>query len=208
MTSHSTPHKDVSALILSGGLGTRMGNVNKGLQTLQNRSLISHVIQQLQAQVSSIAINANQQIEAYQSFGLPILTDSFSGYIGPLAGMHAGLVHCQTPYMLCVPCDSPFLPLNLVDQLYQSFIANQADVAIACTFENEQTKTHNVICLLKTTLTEHLEHFIEQGGRKVGAWQASLKVQRVMFEQYVLFQNINSTEELQKAQLHINHISP
>ena len=102
---------DITGLILAGGLSTRMGGRDKGLQLLEGRPMITHIIERLQPQVGPLLINANQNQEAYELFSLPIIADVISNFVGPLAGLHAGLSHCTTPYLLSVPCDCPFFPL-------------------------------------------------------------------------------------------------
>jgi molybdopterin-guanine dinucleotide biosynthesis protein A len=104
----------ITGLILAGGRGMRMGGVDKGLQTLQGKPMVAHVIQRLQPQVDRIIINANQNQERYREFQLPVWSDQENNFAGPLAGIQAGLIHCDTAYMLIVPCDTPKLPTDLV----------------------------------------------------------------------------------------------
>ncbi|MES2635961.1 MAG: molybdenum cofactor guanylyltransferase, partial [Pseudomonadota bacterium] len=106
----------ISCIILSGGRATRMGGVDKGLLRLQNQPLIQHVIKRLSPQVDEIFINANREIVQYQAFGYPVLQDSHANFIGPLAGFSLGLQHAKHDYVLTVPCDSPFLPMDLAQR--------------------------------------------------------------------------------------------
>jgi molybdopterin molybdotransferase len=99
----------ISGLVLAGGRGTRMGSVDKGLQPFGGATMVAHVLERLRPQVASVAINANQNLDAYQAFGVPVWPDDTPGYAGPLAGLEAGLRRCGTGYLLAVPCDSPFL---------------------------------------------------------------------------------------------------
>src|SRR2546423_15039216 len=107
----------ISGVILAGGLGRRMGGVDKGLQPLHGRAMVKHVLARLAPQVDEIVINANQNLERYAAFGHRVVSDCISGFAGPLAGLHAGLGAISHPLAVTVPCDSPFLPSDLVTRL-------------------------------------------------------------------------------------------
>jgi molybdenum cofactor guanylyltransferase len=182
----------ITGLILAGGLGTRMGSIDKGLQPFRNVPMVTHVMQRLAPQVNGILINANQNIATYRQFGAPVYPDHTPDYAGPLAGMQTGLIHCQTDYLVTVPCDSPFLPHDLAERLYDALQSQQADLAIAVTDEGKQP----VFCLLKKSLLPHLTAYLESGKRKVGEWTSSLKCAEVYFADEAAFRNINTLEDL------------
>jgi molybdenum cofactor guanylyltransferase len=188
----------ITGLILAGGRGTRMGNIDKGFQPFRNAPMIAHVMQRLAPQVDGILINANQNITAYQQFGTPVYSDHIPDYAGPLAGFQTGLMHCATEYMVTVPCDSPSLPHDLVTRLYNVLQSENTDLAIAVTGESHHRQQHPVFCLLKKSLLPHLSAYLENGGRKVGEWTASLKCTEVHFTDEAAFRNINSLEDLRK----------
>jgi len=188
----------ITGLILAGGRGSRMGDVDKGLQTLNGEAMVAHVIKRLSPQVGALIINANRNLETYQKFGVPVWPDELTGFAGPLAGLQAGLLHCQTPYLVTVPCDSPFLPTDLLARLGDALIEQNADLAVAVTGEAENRQSHPVFCLLKTSLLPHLNTFLQTGRRRIDAWYASLKVVEVKFDDEAAFRNINTLEELQQ----------
>lgn len=187
----------ITGLILAGGRGTRMGHVDKGLQTFRAAPMAMHVLRRLQPQVGSLLINANQNLAAYERFGVPVWPDEFEGYAGPLAGLHAGLSHCETDYLVSAPCDSPFLPMDLVARLSQGLTDAQADLAVAVTGSGDRRQPHPVFCLMHTRVLNHLTAFLQRGGRKMDAWYASLRVTEVGFDDEAAFANINTREELQ-----------
>ncbi|MBS1170389.1 MAG: mobA, partial [Burkholderiaceae bacterium] len=166
----------ITGLILAGGRGSRMGNLDKGLQTLAGEPLVAHVIRRLLPQVGSLLLNANRNLEKYHQFGLPVVSDKLTGFEGPLAGLHAGLHQCNTPYLVTVPCDGPFLPEDLVAKLADALARENADVAVAVTIEDGQQQPQPVYCLLKTALLPQLESYLQSGQRKIGGWYAPLKV--------------------------------
>ena len=184
----------VSGIILAGGLGRRMGGVDKGLQPLHGKAMIEHVLARLAPQVDEIVINANQNLERYAAFGRRVVSDRVGGFAGPLAGLHAGLAAISHPLAVTVPCDSPFLPADLVARLRQHMGAN--DLAVAKTGD----QPHPVFALVRRSVDANLEAFLAGGGRKIDAWYASLKVIEVPFDDEAdAFRNINTLEELGRA---------
>jgi len=190
----------ITGLILAGGRGSRMGCVDKGLQIFRGKPMVAHVIERLAPQVQGLMLNANQNLEVYQAFGLPVWPDSVQGFAGPLAGLQAGLSHCITPYLVTAPCDSPFLPPDLVRRLGAALSEANADVAVAVTGSGAGRQPHPVFCLLKSALLPHLEAYLAEGGRKVEGWYQSLRVAEVTFADEAAFRNINTLEELQHYQ--------
>jgi molybdenum cofactor guanylyltransferase len=197
----------ISGIILAGGLATRMNGVDKGLVLLQQKPLIAHVIARLQPQVDEILINANREIAQYEAFGLPVLQDendqeNLEKFIGPLAGFSLGLQHAKYDYVLTVPCDSPLLPLDLVERLYNGMAAARMDIACASSDGN----THPVFCLMKKSVLPSLQAYIESGERKVSTWQKSQKYIEVDFSDCNdAFVNLNTLDDLQALELKLNN---
>ena len=188
--------QDITGLILCGGRGTRMGGVDKGLQNHQGLPLALHALLRLQVQVGHVVINANRNLAAYESMGVPVWPDPIGDYAGPLAGWLAGLEHCETPYMLTVPCDTPQFPLDLAARLAQTLAAADADIAMAATQEDGRVQVQPVFCLLKTTLIESLVAYLAQGQRKIDQWTALHPCTTVVFDDAQAFFNANTAEEL------------
>lgn len=183
----------VTGIVLAGGLGRRMGGTDKGLQLLAGRPMAAWVLDRLAPQVDEVLINANQNLDRYRSLGSRVLTDAIEGFAGPLAGLERGLDEARHDLVVTVPCDSPFLPLDLVARLHANLHAAGADLAVARTGE----QSHPVFCLCKRALHAHLKAFLAAGGRKIDAWYASLAVIEVRFDdQAEAFSNINTVEEL------------
>jgi len=184
----------VSGIVLAGGLGRRMGGVDKGLQPLRGKPLVEWVLSRFAPQVGELIINANQNVERYEAFGHRVVRDDIGGFAGPLAGLHAGLKVAKHPLVATVPCDSPFLPEDLVKRLHH-FLGDH-DLAVAKTGE----QAHPVFVLTRKTIVQNLEGFLSSGGRKIDAWYASLKVVEVSFDDEAdAFRNINTREELKGA---------
>ncbi len=188
----------ISGIILAGGQATRMGGADKGLISLQKKPLIAHVISRLQPQVDEIIINANREIVAYETFGLLVLKDENKEFIGPLAGFALGLKHAKHDYVLTVPCDSPLLPLDLVERLYKGMAEARADIAVA----SSDGDTHPVFCLMKKSVLPSLTEYLASGERKVSAWQKSQQYVEVDFSDCSdAFVNLNTMEQLRELEL-------
>ena len=197
------PSTDITGLILAGGRGTRMGSVDKGLQLLDGLPMVQHVLQRLQPQVQQVHINANQNRETYAALGVPVWADAMPDFAGPLAGLQTGLMRCPTPYLATAPCDSPFLPADLVATLSTGLQREGAELALAVTGEGSTEQAHPVFCLASVTLLPALTRYLEGGGRAMGAWFDTVRVARVHFADEAAFRNINTLEELRQSAAHV-----
>jgi len=189
---------DVTGLILAGGRGARMGGVDKGLQNHHGMPLAMHALIRLSPQVGQVLINANRNLGAYEALGVPVWPDVLPDYAGPLAGFLTGLEHCETPYLLTVPCDSPMFPDDLARRLAQALEAQGAEIALAATREGNALRVQPVFCLMKTTLMESLVRFTQEGQRKIDRWTALHRCVEVPFDDARAFFNANTLAELRE----------
>jgi molybdopterin-guanine dinucleotide biosynthesis protein A len=196
----SIEREQITGVVLAGGRGSRMGGVDKGLQNHLGMPLAMHALLRLQPQVGAMMINANRNLAAYESMGVPVWPDASADYPGPLAGMLVGLERCETIYLATVPCDTPNFPLDLVDRLAGALQAEQAEIAMAATRENGQLMTQPVFCLLDTALLESLLKFLHGGERKIDRWTALHRCAIVEFDDATAFLNANTVDELQRLQ--------
>jgi len=188
--------RDVTGIVLAGGQGRRMGGVDKGLVAFRGAPMVAAVIERLAPQVGAIVVNANQNADAYAAFGHRVVPDAVGGFAGPLAGLHAGLAAIATRYAVTVPCDSPFLPHDLVARLGAALDERDAELAVARTFD----QPHPVFALVRADVRPNLEAFLAGGGRKIDAWYAALRVVEVAFDDEAdAFRNINTRDELSAA---------
>jgi molybdenum cofactor guanylyltransferase len=188
----------ITGLILAGGRGSRMGEVDKGLQPFRGQTMIAEVIARLAPQVDGLMLNANRNLEQYAAFGVPVWPDRTGDFAGPLAGIQAGLRHCPTPCMMTAPCDSPFLPLDLVARLAEALARDDAEIAMPVTGSGAVAQQQPVFALLKVTLLADLDQFLRNDGHKMMRWFASRKLTEVHFDDEDAFRNINTLEELQR----------
>ena len=191
---------DITGMVLAGGRGSRMGGVDKGLQWHLGMPLAMHALLRLQAQVGHAMINANRNLGAYESMGVPVWPDVSSEYPGPLAGMLAGLERCETPYLVTVPCDTPNFPSDLVERLAAALERDDAQIAMAATREDGELRTQPVFCLLQSMLMENLAQFMQAGERKIDRWTARHRCAIVEFDDAAAFFNANTAQELQTLQ--------
>ena len=197
---------EITAIVLAGGRGSRMGGVDKGLQNFHGTPLALHTVLRLQMQegglVGELMINANRNLSAYEAFGAPVWPDTLSDYAGPLAGFMTGLERCETPYLLTVPCDTPLFPFDLAQRLAQAFEDESTEIAMAAALEDDgQLRTQPVFCLMRVELLESLVAFTQAGGRKIDAWTGQHHCAIVSFDQPgddpKAFFNANTLAELQ-----------
>ena len=190
------PLPDVTGIVLAGGQGRRMGGVDKGLVDLAGMPMVAHVLARLVPQVGDVLINANQNLDRYRALGHPVVPDAVGGFAGPLAGLHAGMSRANREFVVTVPCDSPFLPRDLVARLRAKLGEKCAQLAVAKTFD----QPHPVFALVRRDLLPNLGAFLERGGRKIDAWYAALSFVEVAFDDEAdAFRNINTTDELAAA---------
>ncbi|MFO1323300.1 MAG: molybdenum cofactor guanylyltransferase MobA [Burkholderiales bacterium] len=186
----------ITGIVLAGGMGRRMGGVDKGLAALDGRPMVAHVLARLAPQVGALVINANQNLDRYAALGYPVVPDDVGGFAGPLAGLHAGMTRADTRYVVTAPCDSPFLPDDLVARLAAAMDRQRAQLAVAQTFD----QPHPVFALVDRAVLPHLAAFLEGGGRKIDAWYGTLAVVAVPFDDEAdAFRNINTADELTAA---------
>jgi molybdopterin-guanine dinucleotide biosynthesis protein A len=191
VTGHRSP---ITGVILAGGRGTRMGTVDKGLQILRGKPMVQWVAERFAPQVSEVLINANQNIEKYQILGYKVIPDEIGGFAGPLAGLHRGLSEAAHELVATAPCDSPFLPTDLIARLHAAMEKAGADLTVAKTGD----QPHPVFCLCRKSVLPSLTDFLASGGRKIDAWYAKLKVVEVLFDdQPDAFSNVNTAAELE-----------
>lgn len=184
---------EVTGLVLAGGQGSRMGGVDKGLALFRGREMVTHVIERFAPQVDELLVNANRNAQSYERLGHRVVADEIPGFAGPLAGFERGLAHARGRLVATVPCDSPFLPADLVARLRQALERANAQVAFART----GSQSHPVFCLMRRDVHGSLRDFLASGQRKIDRWTAGLALVEVPFDDEAdAFANINTREEL------------
>ena len=189
-----TQPSPLTGMILAGGKARRMGGQDKGLISYQGRPLIAHVLERLVPQVETILINANRSHDQYAQFGHPVIADAKNGFLGPLAGILAGLRAAQTELLLCAPCDSPKISPDLAAKLEAPFTQETTRISVASC----DGRLQPVFAVLHTGLSEALEDFLRRGGRKIDEFYGAQGFEEVPFEDPEEFQNINTYEELKR----------
>jgi molybdopterin-guanine dinucleotide biosynthesis protein A len=203
---------DITALVLAGGQGSRMGGVDKGLQPFRGQPLVAWAIQNVRPQVRSVLVNANRNLADYAALGDGVVTDANKDFFGPLAGMAAGLGACTTEWMVILPCDSPYLPPDWVQRLWAAATKAQTPAAMVCAPERLATsgdaplneplplRRQPVFCLLHRSLAAPLNQALADGERKIDRWTAQHRCIDVPFAYSAAhplhFVNINTLDEL------------
>lgn len=189
-------NSQVSGIILSGGAGSRMASLDKGLQLYHGRPLIEHVILSLSQQTSSITLSANRNLQSYTALGFDVVEDQQTDFAGPLAGICSTLTFLlntdnTAQYAAISSCDTPRLPINFVSHL----LANIGDRKVAAVHDGERRQ--NLHCLICRDAWQDLINYFNAGGRAIWQWQDTLGVSEVDFsDQAKSFSNYNSLEDL------------
>jgi molybdopterin-guanine dinucleotide biosynthesis protein A len=185
-----------TGVILAGGLGRRMGGNDKGLVPYRGRPLAAFALERLAPQVDEVLINANRNIERYAALGASVVEDSMADHPGPLAGMQAGLARAHHELVLFVPCDAPRFPDDLAQRLARELDDERIDASVA----RAGGRVQPVFCLVRRATLPRLTQFLEDGGRKVETWLATLRTATVDFPDADAFANLNTAEELQQSE--------
>lgn len=195
----------VTAVVLAGGEGRRMGGRDKGLVPLAGRPMISHVLDRLGGQVGRIRINANRGQDDYRGFGVPVDGDLEPGFQGPLAGIASAIHHADTRWVVTVPCDTPLLPRDTVARLAAALEAQAADIATA----RADGRLHPVVALLHRDLLEDLRGYLAAGGRKIDRWFARWSLAEADFEDVAAqLVNVNTPEDLARVEARLEEGLP
>ncbi len=186
----------ITGVILAGGRASRLGGVDKGLITLAGKPLVEHVILRLAPQVETLVINANRHLADYAAYGFPVVEDSSKDYLGPLAGILSALRFVETDYILTVPCDLPFIPMNLCERLLNSFEEEKVELCAA----HDGVQIQPLVTLLSCKMEKSIATYLEQGGRKVEMWVREQYFSVADFSDCPGdFVNINTPEDLAAA---------
>ncbi len=193
-------------VILAGGLARRMGGGDKGLLPLGGRSLLAHVVDRLEPQVAGLALNANGDAARFDRFGLPVLGDSIDGFVGPLAGVLAGLDWAAGKGATCIvtaAADTPFFPCDLVPRLLMAAEGMDVPLVLAATPDERRGRLrHPTFGLWPVALRDDLRAALEGGLRKVVLWSDRHAGREALFAVDGIdpFFNVNTPEDLALAE--------
>lgn len=192
---HQISADQITAVILAGGRGQRMGGRDKGLVKLAGKPLIAHVLDRIAPQVGKLLLSANRNIEQYQQYGYPVISDNMADFQGPLAGVLRAMSMADTRYILTLPCDSPMLPHDLVARLSWALEENEAaELAVA----HDGERAQRAIALMPVNLKADLQSYLNQGDRQIGRWYRRHTVVSSDFsDNHDDFLNVNTAEELE-----------
>lgn len=183
---------DITAVILAGGRGRRMGGFDKGLINFLGQPIIEHTLAAITPQCGAVIINANRNIEQYARYQHPVISDQSSDFQGPLAGFSAAMEHSSSSLVATIPCDAPIIPKGLIKRLLTALKDANADIAVA----HDGSRLQPVYALIKTQLLDNLKAFIANGDRKIDLWYAQNTMVEVDFSDIpYAFKNINTPEQ-------------
>jgi molybdopterin-guanine dinucleotide biosynthesis protein A len=184
-------NNEITAVILAGGKSSRMNGKDKGLIDFRGKELIRHVLRVVEPRVSEVLISANRNIELYENFG-KVIMDELEDFQGPLAGVSSALKVCFTRYLLVLPCDSPLIDEELIDNLISRMGETEVDICVA----HDGSIMHATFAIIEAKLGKSLEEFLENGGRKMALWYRQHSIERIdVSSQLEVLTNLNRPED-------------
>jgi molybdenum cofactor guanylyltransferase len=188
-------NSDITAVVLAGGQGRRMGGQDKGLIDFDGRLMIEILIAHLRLQQVEVLINANRNQATYQSYGCPVISDDLKDFQGPLAGFASAMAAVNTDFILTLPCDSPLIADSFVDRFIDSYNRKATNISVA----HDGERLQPVYALINTSLIDDLKKFLQSGERKIDRWYAMYDYAFVDFsDETSMFENINTPEDRQR----------
>lgn len=185
----------MSTVILAGGRGSRLNNVDKGLVELDGKALIQHIVDLLTGFNSQLIISCNRNTTQYAALGAQLVSDKTSTFDGPLAGLLSAAPVCNNEYILTLPCDMPFLDPSCFTELLNSLHEREFDIAVAHDGERRQ----NLVMMLRKHCLASIEEYLRSGKRRVDAWQNQWRVTEVDFsDRSELFRNLNTQADFDR----------
>lgn len=184
---------DISVVIIAGGKGSRLNNLDKGLVAYKNRPVIEHILHQLKGKTDNILINANRNHEIYQQYDYPVFSDELSDHQGPLAGISSAMQHAKTSHIITLPCDAPWFPGDYINRMLNNL--NLLDTPL--TVAHDGNRLQPLHALLPVKLKPELDNYLASNQRRTSGWYETLDFHITDFaDQAAYFQNINTPEQL------------
>ncbi|WP_073330229.1 molybdenum cofactor guanylyltransferase MobA [Wenxinia saemankumensis] len=178
-------------VILAGGAARRLGGDKAGA-LLRGRPLLAHVADRIAPQVAALAVNGDPG--ALARFGLPVLPDPLPGRPGPLAGLLAAMdwaAERGDRWVLTVPCDTPFLPPDLVPRLILAGDEGTRPAVAAA-----GGRAHPVIGLWPARLAGALRAALGGDMARMRDWSAEAGAVEAPFPDPASFANVNTPGDL------------
>jgi molybdenum cofactor guanylyltransferase len=173
---------DIHAVVLSGGEGSRMGGVDKGLVIFHGQVLAQRAALRLGSTVGRVSISANRNLEQYGTLGFETLNDGLSTYEGPLGGVRSALRACGTAYLAVLPCDVPFFPEDLFLRLADKLASSEASIAMPLVLQADGSSFPDpVFMLMHASVLPSLDRYFAAGGRKITTWAGTVGLTLVPF---------------------------
>lgn len=179
----------VIGLILSGGAGSRLGGINKGLVMVEGKPLVQWVYDALLPQVHHIYISANEDIAEYQKVSPYILQDDEQFYRdGPLAGIHSIKDFVEPEDIIqVVTCDLPLLPNDLVIKQLSKLQYENLDAV----YPKDHEREHYGLLMFKAKHLDEIESLLVQKQRRIRDFLAQMNNDSLLFEDSTAFINGN-----------------
>jgi len=196
--TQAVPNPDsISIVIIAGGEGRRVGYQQKALLPYRGRPIIESILEILLPQTKQLWINANAEIEVYQTYTSQVFVDHYQGFLGPLAGMQAAWEHIDTEWAVFVPCDNPNLPDDFVQRMIQACEKTPASILAV----NDGKRMQPLYLLMHRSMASKLDEAIQKRHLSVNRWVRENDYAEADFSNCCpeAFENMNTLEFYDKT---------
>jgi molybdopterin-guanine dinucleotide biosynthesis protein A len=189
--------QNITGVVLAGGQSSRFGG-NKALALWRGKFLIQHTRDTLAAVFSSSLLITNTP-EQFEFLNMPMISDRYQN-MGPLAGIHAALLHTGKPWIFVIGCDMPAVTPDLINFLC-GFASEEYDAVIPWLL----TGAEPLCGLYHKTALDKIELQLQNKRAQVKELLEILSVRRVTEEElqlvtgsFQVFSNVNREQDLDR----------
>lgn len=188
--------ESTSGVIIAGGQGSRVGYQQKALLPYQGEPILKPILERLSGQLKQVWVNANAELERYQSYSNHIFSDAYQGFLGPLAGMHAAWQHIETEWAVFVPCDNPNIPNDFVERLVSAYKEDPNPIVVV--FDGERLQP--LYLMMHRSMRDSLGKAIDIGHLSVNRWVKENPFTQASFADCCphSFKNMNTLDSFDK----------
>ena len=179
----------VNGLVLAGGSSSRMGQ-DKGLLCLGGRPLVEIAVRLVSQVCRRVFLLA--PADRYPFLDLTRIPDRFNNG-GPLAALLAGLEQSDTDFNVVVPCDMPFLTVDVLGKIMG--LSDGADAVVPC---DEQGRWFPLSAGYRRSCLPAIEACVAAGNLQASSFLPAVSVRVLATRDFPegTFANINTREDL------------
>jgi molybdenum cofactor guanylyltransferase len=186
------PPSQITLGILAGGRATRLGGLDKAWIERDGLPQVIRWQRRFVSEVATTLVSANREFSRYAEVDLTVVPDRLAGDFGPIAGLDALAIRCETPWLLTLPVDL----FGVNDCLLPTLIAERFDNGA---FAEDDDGPQPLVALWRVAaLREGIATAMARNESAIHKLQSQLDLARVRFRG-VRFGNLNTPDDLAAA---------